>query len=215
MTRRKSLVPPLVFLLCLVVLVVVPLAYGLQYPRSVGSVFDDVVTFGRLSALVGFMSDLGITLWMAMAALMAHAFHRRMEMETPVPSEEYWFYLCSIFVLLFLALDDRLLIHEWLNEQHGVSRRLIIAVYGTGVLGAGFRFRAYLLGKQQVWLWVALAAFVFSEIVDLNLLDGFINHFLSADNQDVLEESAKWIGICALFLHVFTLTTNLPVKRPA
>ncbi len=214
-SNGNSFVPILIFLVSLAVLILVPSLYGLQYPKSVSSVFDDVVTYGKLSALVGFMSDLGITLWMTMAVLMAHAWHRRLQQKNkPLIAEEKWFYISSIAVLLLLALDDRLLIHEWLNEEKGVPKRLIMGAYGAVVVAWGLRFSKYLLGRSQAWLWAALFAFCVSEAVDLNYLSGLLNRFFSVVSQDVIEEGTKWVGICALFLHIFTLTTDLSDKSP-
>jgi len=65
----------------------------------------------------------------------------------------------------------------------------------------GWRYRAYWLnGAGRGWLLLAGVAFVVSIALDL--------HFDTA--AQVPEESAKWLGICALFLYVFQLTASPP-----
>jgi len=59
---------------------------------------------------------------------------------------------------------------------------------------AGWIFRRYLSGPGIGWLWIAFPCFIVSVGMDL---------FMS---NEVIEESFKWVGICALFLYIFVLT---------
>lgn len=192
--KYPRVIPSILFAAALFVLVVVPFVYGREYPKSVASVFDDIVTFGRFSCLVGFLSDLGIVLWFAMSALLMHALHRRLVDNGKAATAEKAFYLVFALITLWLGLDDRLLIHEWLTYKGGIPEGLIMAVYAAVVLTAGWTFRRFLAAPGIEWLWIAFPCFIVSVGMDL---------FAS---NEVIEESFKWVGICALFLYIFVLT---------
>ena len=202
------------FAAALVTLALVTLMYGRQYPRSVSSVFEDVVTFGRLSPLVGFLSDMGIVLWLATAILFLHSAHRRLQESVPLAPDERGFYLFAVGTLLYLGLDDRLMIHEWLMAHWGIPKACILAVYGLVILVGGWRYRRYCLsGRAMHWLGIAGVAFAVSVASQIHLFAPWLHGAVSAGAQRVFEESAKWLGICALFLYTFLLTTDPPCRR--
>ncbi len=215
--QRGSLekhLPLVLFILSLIILVAVPIIYGREYPKSIASVFDDVVTLGRFSCFVGFLSDLGIVLWFAMSILFMHGYHRRIQSDSPPSFHEAGFYLLFGGLTFWLGLDDRLLIHEWLSENYQVPEALLVLVYGVIVLIGGWRYRAYLAAPGAVaWLWVAFPCFVASVAIDLGFFDPSLANLLGASMHEVAEESLKWIGICSLFLYVFVLMTHLPNIR--
>jgi hypothetical protein len=210
--KPARIVPLAILFGALVILVVVPTLYGLEYPKSIASVFDDVVTLGQLSCLVGFVSDLGIVLWFAMALFFLHGLHRSLQ-QGPVSGDDLGFYLGFAALALWLGLDDRLLIHEWLTNQYRIPEVFLMAVYGSAVLLGGWRYRVYLALAGVGWLWVALPCFGISVVMDLELLPWLIEGRISAATREVIEEGFKWIGICTLFLYVFVLTAHLPFQK--
>lgn len=212
---RSSWVPGLVAGLGLVALVLVPWIYALEFPRSPGSVFEDVVTFGSLARLVGFLSDLGIAMWLAMAMLLLQGLHRRLRHGPSLSPREQGSYLFGAFFALFLALDDRLMIHEWLTERWGLPEALIMAGY-AGVLAWGaWRYAAF--WRATSWRWVVLAAvgFAVSAAIDFGGIGGLVQGVMGESWCEVVEDGAKWVGICALLLYVFDLTADLSAQPPA
>ena len=204
---RHHIVQAVSFAVMLLMLIAVPVIYGSAYPLSIASVFEDVVTYGKLAPLVGFMSDLGIAMWIATAILLLHGLHRVLQHHAPLSSGDYGFYVFWILALLLLALDDRLLIHEWLTERWQIPEGLIMGLYGV-ILGAGaWRSRAYVKGRPMGWLWLAFLMLGTSVGIDLSF-----GASIGASAM-VLEEAAKWLGICALFLYVFGLMTDPPISR--
>lgn len=213
-SSQSSWVPALVAGLGLMALVLVPWIYALEFPKSPGSVFEDVVTFGSLARLVGFLSDLGIAMWLTMAMLLLQGLHHRLRHGPTLGPREQGFYLFGALFALFLALDDRLMIHEWLTERWGLPEALIMAGY-AGVLGWGiWRYAAFWRATSWRWVVVAAIGFAFSAAIDFGGLGSVAQGWLGESWREVIEDGAKWVGICALLLYVFDLTADLPAQRP-
>jgi hypothetical protein len=207
--NRSQWVPAGILALAAATVVLVPALYATQY-QTVTSVFDDVVSYGRLAPLVGFVSDMGVCLWLASAGLMLHGLHSLLAQGRAVTVRDAAFYLSWAALLIVLGLDDRLLLHEWLQDAYGVPELLVVGVYAAWVAVMLVVFRRYCLARAGGWLWLALAAFVVSAAVDMGALNAVGLAGLSDNAQVVIEEGAKWMGICALYLYAFVLTAAPP-----
>jgi hypothetical protein len=206
-------VPALVLGLGLVALVLVPWIYAIEFPKSPGSVFEDVVTFGSLARLVGFLSDLGIAMWLAMALLFLHSLHRRLRQGPLLAPGEQGFYLFAAAYTLFLALDDRLMVHEWLTERWGLPEPMVMGVYGAVLAYGAWRYWAFWRLGSRRWLALVALGFALSAGIDFGGLGGGVAHLVGESWAEVLEDGAKWIGICALLLYVFDLTVDVSMRR--
>lgn len=210
---RSSWVPAAVAGLGLIALLLVPWIYAIEFPKSPGSVFEDVVTFGSLARLVGFLSDLGIAMWLAMTMLLLQGLHRRLRHGPALGPREQGFYVFGACLTLFLTLDDRLMIHEWLTERWGMPEGLIMAAYAV-VLGWGlWRYAAFWRATSWRWIVVAAVGFALSAAIDFGGLGAAVQGWVGASWSEVFEDGAKWIGICALLLYVFDLTADLSAPR--
>lgn len=206
---RKSLVPILIFLTGLLTVTMVAWLYGLQYPLSVHSVFEDVVTYGSLAPMVGFMSDMGIVLWFTCAALFALGLHQGLVRDPVLSPSAVRFYLCAILLFVLMGLDDRLLIHEHLTAKYGIAEVFIVGAYALAFLAWAAVYRSVLLRIGLHWLIVAAISFCISIVTDLGWMNSILAGWSPSDTM-VLEESAKWTGIVALFIHVFLLMEDAP-----
>ncbi len=207
---KKRIIPNLMLLSALVLVIVVPFLYGQQFPLSVHSVFEDVVTYGKLAPFVGFMSDMGIVLWFATAILFAHGYHRILSHTSIVTVSEAGFYIVGIVLFVLLGLDDRLLIHEYLTDRYGIAEGLIVGIYGLMFGAWGVVYQNFLLKKGYCWLVVMVLAFSLSVAVDLGLMHSILAGW-SVGDLVVVEESAKWVGIVAIFVHVFYVMEEPPL----
>ncbi len=173
-------------------------------------VFDDLVRFTQLPRTAGFASDLGIALWACIVVLLLSGLARLLRSGQPLAPADYGFYLPAIAFSAWLGADDRLMIHEWLVDRWGASE---MAIYGAYVAGIGWwarRFWRYLCGPSSGWLWVAVAGFAVSILIDDRGIGEWINSHVRPEMSVLLEEVPKLAGICALWLHVFLLMVKPP-----
>ena len=208
----RRAIPLVVFGLALIILAVVPTAYYLEYGQ-VYAVFEDTTVFGKVSRLAGLISDLGITVWVAAAAVVLHGFHRLLRSGRRLIGRDYQFYLFAVLLLSLLAVDDRLMIHEWIDQRSHwpfVVEWHVLAIYGAAAVIGAWRFWRYVRGPSQGWLWLAFALLWVSYIVDRGPVGHPLVQLLGTMPVDFLEDGSKFLGVCALFLHLFNLMVDPP-----
>lgn len=137
-------------------------------------------------AYIGLVSNLGILLWSAAAAMCFFGFtvlRRRNANERELSS---YLLLSGLFTSLLL-LDDLFLFHESIGRSLGVSDSLVLVAYG--IVGSLYliRFAHVVLGTEFLPLLLALGFLGMSAIVDA----------IPANytGQPLLEEGPKLLGI--------------------
>jgi hypothetical protein len=152
----------------------------------------------------GFLSQVGLFFWSAAAAVClfcATALSRR-----PDKLALKRFLVVSGLLTLVLALDDVFLLHEAFFPSIGVPEKLVFSCYAGFVLCYLIAFHSIILQTEFVLLFMALAFFGVSIILDLSNFS-WLDPFL-------LEDGAKLVGIVSWFSYFFRVG-QVAVKREA
>ena len=173
-------------LLVLALIATVSLTRGVPVPTMT----RDMAALGHLHPLAGVLSNLGILLWAATAAICLFvALSERGRLSTPVA---HWLLFAGL-LSLWLALDDCFQIHEELSPRYLHVRERYV------YLGLALAMAAYLWASRAVILrsrWSLLGlAFVFlgtSALLD-TLLGAWAQQI--GDWEFFYEDGSKWLGI--------------------
>lgn len=152
---------------------------------------------------VGLLSQIGILLWAAAAAVCLMTWAVLAGRETPAGGAS--FFLAAGLLTVLLCLDDAFLIHDALLPGMGVGEKVVYLAYLLAVLSFLFVFRKRILRTEFL---VLVAAFVFFALAILGDLHGIrpINRFL-------LEDGSKIIGIVTWLAYFWR--TAVSALRPA
>lgn len=172
--------------------------------------FLDPLTAAELSesccrSYYGFISLLGVMLWVAAAAICLFA--AVLLLAARRTGEVLIFALSAGLLTGWLALDDAFLLHERVLPGLGIPQNAILAAYVLLAIG-------YLIANYRVLLasdfWLLLAgggALAFSMLVDV------VFHSLDP-NMVLLEDSMKFVGICAwAAFHISAMAKILILDR--
>lgn len=184
----KSTTRPLVitFALPMVLLAGVGIADALGL-AGVEQFVMDVSSIAGLHPLSGMLSDLGILLWCASAAISLFALFS-LERRN---GESARFLLAAALLSLYLMFDDLFQIHERLAPDYlGVPEKLVLATLALSQLAFLVAFRRLILRTGCLFLVLALGLFALSLAADLG-------HFASHGAALLVEEGCKWLGIAA------------------
>ncbi len=142
----------------------------------------DPAALAGLSPSTGFLSNFGIVLWMATAAICLLT-------SAVLPSRRArGFFLCTAALSAALGMDDLLQLHEVYYPRLGIPEQVIYGVYVLSVGAWLAAYRSIIRGTRFVSLGVALAAFAFGMAADQL-------HDSQAPWHHLYEDGAKWIGI--------------------
>lgn len=162
------------------------------------------------SPYVGFLSNLGILLWCASAAVCFLAFG--LLRTRPGETTAAGFFLASALLSTWLLLDDLFLLHEeFLWRQLGLGERKIFAGYGLLVLlYLAYYRRVIIRDSNGLLLLLALGWFALAMVFDR------VRHHQPDLNQ-LLEDAPKFFGL-ATWLAYFGRTCfqhlRLPPREP-
>jgi hypothetical protein len=144
---------------------------------------DLTVVFGA-QPYIGFVSQLGILLWAAAAAV---CFFCAKVVSKAHPLKK--FLLVSGLLTLMLGMDDAFLLHEAVFPHIGVPEKVVLGAYCILGLLYVIRFQRVIETTAYVLLWLALAGFAASVALDVLPPPG-VNPYL-------FEDGAKLLGIVA------------------
>lgn len=154
----------------------------------------DPAAWHHSDPLIGGVSNLGVLIWMAAAAvsLFAAALPRG-ALRQP---EDRQLLLHAGMLTLWLALDDLYMFHERLApDDLGIPQRAVLAIYAIWVAALVWRFRRVAVQAGLAPLSMALALLTFSVLID-QLAPGpwFEWRYLV-----LVEDGAKLLGIVSWF----------------
>jgi hypothetical protein len=142
--------------------------------------------------LTGLVSNLGVILWCACAAVCLFA---GAVVSRTGPREVFWFLLCSGLLTLLVLLDDLFQFHESLAVHYlGVDQRSVLAGYMVLTIAYLATFHRRIREFAWIHLLVALGLFATSTLIDetgwwIWSLEPWEGHFV--------EDSIKFLGIAA------------------
>jgi len=152
-------------------------------------------------AYIGFLSQAGLLLWAGaavvcfFAAAVAEGDFRGRSLR--------WFFLSAGAIMLWLGIDDALLLHERFLPNRGVPEAVVV-VFHVAVLGGWFfRFFRLIISTDLVLFGMAVGFSALSVVLD----------FVGIESEWAFlgEDGAKFLGIAAWFGYFFC--TALAVVR--
>lgn len=164
--------------------------------RAVGDVpmhylTRDIATLAGIHPFFGVMSNLGLMLWAAAAAVSLLTVLVLMKSD----GEGQKFFLASGALSLWLLFDDAFLFHEELAPKHmGIITEAVLAGLAVAVVAWLAAFRREILAVGPFFLVLSLGMFALSLGVD------FAADFFPADETEAswrifYEDAPKWLGI--------------------
>ncbi|HEY3345982.1 MAG TPA: hypothetical protein VGK71_00010 [Nitrospirota bacterium] len=154
----------------------------------VGSLTRDMATLADIHPLTGALSNVGILLWCATAAVSLFTAAVIWERAEPRQVQFLVGFSCLTLVLLF---DDFFMLHEYLAPVYlGLRERYLMLIYAAAASGLLIGFRKVILSSEYGLLGIALAFFAISVGVDR------IHYSQNAWSWLFLaEDGAKFLGI--------------------
>jgi len=152
----------------------------------------DVASIAQISPLTGMLSNLGVLLWCATAAISGATALLLWRSGDMAASR---FFIASFLLTTYLLLDDLFLIHEYLAFRYlGLRERYVLLFLGLALASWLIGFRGTILRTPFGYLLVALGFFAVSVLVD-GLLVRLFPHLEDDDLVFLAEDGAKWMGI--------------------
>ena len=192
----KLLVNSFVFIF-IVSLIMLGLLLGIHFFDNVPIkvLTNDVAVVGDVPIYAGILSQAGIFLWSATAAICIYSikFFSNLEHQK--------FIKMSIFITIFLGLDDAFMFHEILFPSLGIHQKIVFLSYGFIMLFYLYRNYKLIFTTDFVLLTIALGWFAISMFID-----NFI-HNVSPYITKLGEDIAKFIGILTWLIY-FSRTCN-------
>jgi hypothetical protein len=161
---------------------------AVYFRMPVGNLTRDMATLADVHPLTGALSNIGILLWCATAAVSLFTTAVIWEHAEPRQVQFLLVFSCLTLVLLF---DDLFMLHEYLAPVYlGLRERYIMLIYAAAVSGLLMAFRRVILTSGYGLFGMALAFFAISVGVDRvhYSQDAWSWLFLA-------EDGAKFLGI--------------------
>ncbi len=148
---------------------------------------------------IGFVSNIGILLWCAAAAVCLFSWNLLKRLKSNFPNQSFLFWSGTLTIILLL--DDLFLLHEDVFPNGlGISQKIVIGSYLGMVLGWLLLFRNEILASDFSFLLLALGFFGLS--VGVDYLDELVERFVG-QWRIFFEDGFKLLGIgCWLYYFV-------------
>jgi hypothetical protein len=159
----------------------------------------DVTAVADVPSYIGLLSNLGIVLWSASAAL---CFFSGVMTKNSDRVNSIFFH-CSGGLTMLLLLDDLFLIHENAPSLIGIAEEILYGIYGMLILLYVVTFRHYILQTDYLLLIFAMGLFGFSLAFDFLHIATLLPYDALTY---LLEDGAKFVGI-AFWLAYFAHTS--------
>ena len=183
---RKGLLA--LYLPILVLLLLVAIA-ARSWHIGLSNFTRDMASIANVHPLVGVVSNVGILLWCATAAICL--FSRRLLRQKGLHAEAR-FLLWAGLMTIVLLVDDLFMIHEYIAPVHfHVNEKLVLASYALATGAYLLSHRRLILAANYQLLAAAMALFTASMLVDL--ADGLGWWRLAEDGCKILG-IASWLG---------------------
>ncbi|HTU66187.1 MAG TPA: hypothetical protein VMF52_09565, partial [Steroidobacteraceae bacterium] len=156
----------------------------------VASLTRDMAALAHVHPLIGVVSNVGILLWCATAAICL--FGRNL-LRQHGRDEEARFLLWGGVLTIVLLLDDLFMIHEYIAPVHfHVGEKVILACHACGAAAYLLSHRRLILAENYQLLVAAMVLFAASVLVDISDGHGWLSN-LAEDGFKILG-IASWLG---------------------
>jgi hypothetical protein len=175
----------------------------LTHDVPIGNLTRDPAAVGGLPVYTGYLSQIGILLWSAAAAVCL--FSAASIKNGPSSRDFRSFLVCSGLLTLLLGVDDTFLLHEEVFPRAGIPEKLVFASYAGIACLYLVRFWDKVLQTEFLLLAFALSLFGFSVTMDAWIP---FAHSNSSDDDllYLLEDGAKPTGVLSWFAYLFLVS---------
>lgn len=164
--------------------------------------FDDPTAVVDAPFFVGLLSNAGVVIWAATAAICL--FTWEMLKRTGGDGRIARFFLASGLLSAYLTSDDLFMIHErlfpvYLSITEGVPKSILLAT----MVAFLFFHRGTILKSEYALLGLSLGFLGLSFVVDLSAIQGSMKQYtpLGAEHRQLLEDGTKLLGIVGWFVY--------------
>jgi hypothetical protein len=167
------------------------LAAAALTPTPMGYMTRDMAAIGELHPLAGILSNLGVLLWCASAAICLFA---ALGLRDPGSTAAFRFLLCSAALSAYLLVDDFFMFHEELAPRYlGLHKDAVIA--GLGAATCAYLLAFWRLIAQTQFVVLALAVGLLGASA---AMDALLWPWLKIGGWEFfIEDGAKWLGIAS------------------
>ncbi len=186
----SSLIP--IFIVSLIIL---GLLLGIHFYEevSIEVLTNDIAVLGELPIYAGILSQIGLFLWSATAAICLYSL-------TFINDKAHKsFIIASVCITIFLGIDDAFMFHEDLLPSLGIHQKVVFLGYGMLMIFYLFRYYKLILTTDFILFTLALGWFGLSMFIDNFIRD--VSPYITK----LAEDGTKFIGITT-WLFYFTRT---------
>ena len=163
---------------------------------------------------VGLMSNLGVALWTATAAVCLFA--AAVISRTKPDRGTAWFLASAGLVSALAMIDDLFLFHEeTFPNAVGIRQPLVLLAYGLGVVAFCWLFRHRIYETDYALLLLAGVFFAGSVLIDVLAPPGEIYLFGDFRARHLIEDGLKFIGIATWATYFWMTAFNAITPAPS
>ncbi|WP_152611328.1 hypothetical protein [Psychroserpens mesophilus] len=162
---------------------------------------NDLAVIGELPIYAGILSQTGILLWSATAAICVYSIQF---IET---IEHKSFIKASIYITLLLGLDDAFMFHETLFPSLGIHQKVVFLAYGIMMLVYLYKYYKLILTTDFILFVLALGWFGISMLIDNFIRD--VTPYITK----LLEDGTKFIGIVTWLVYFARTTKQFQLQK--
>lgn len=172
-------------ILFIIVILILGFVTGIHVINDVPLVVltSDVAVIGEVPIYTGLLSQLGIFLWSATAAICIYSVQFIKEKEHKA------FIKASAFITIFLALDDAFMFHEIVFPELGIHQKVVFLGYGILMLFYLLKYYKVILQSDFILFTLAMGGFGLSLFID-NFLPNASPYIAK-----LAEDGFKFLGI--------------------
>ncbi len=159
----------------------------------------DIVSTGHLPVYTGLLSQLGIFIWVATAAICLFA------SQVLIGKGNQRYLIIASAISLYLGIDDAFLLHESVFPAIGIHQKIVVASYGLLMALFVWNYWKTLLSTDFLLMAIAFICFATSILIDSFLWNS------SSLITNLLEDGAKFVGLVA-WITYFARTAKQFIK---
>ena len=162
---------------------------------------NDLAAIAKLPIYAGILSQAGILLWSATAAICMYSvqFITKVEHKT--------FIRASVYITLLLGLDDAFMFHETLFPSLGIHQKIVFLAYGVMMLYYLYKFHKLILTTDFLLFSLALGWFGLSMFIDNFIRD--VSPYITK----LMEDGTKFIGVVTWLVYFSRTSKQFQVSN--
>jgi hypothetical protein len=182
----KMYLPGVIFLLLMA-------AFSLLNDFHFSYLSRDPVQILDAKPYIGMVSNVGILLWCATAAILFYS--ARLSSLAGKPRIQTNFLLSSGLITLLMLIDDLFLFHDIIfPEYFHIDENVFFVFYGLSVIALIYFFRKLIINTDYIFLVLSFGLLGTSAVSDYLIVLGFASNYSM-----VIEDVLKFMGIISWF----------------